>query len=135
MTDVAVVIREDTGVIESSEGRELSAISHVRCDNCKTVRPIPNAYLLDEQRGAGHTFDGADFDPDCYADDRHRVVVYFSKNKKGQRVAKYHYISKNKDDKRSDDPFYLTVVEGRKFLVTIGKLKKDATDALKTGDA
>jgi hypothetical protein len=126
MTDVAVVVREDTGVIESSESRDLSAISHVRCDSCKTVRPIQNAYLLDEARGGGHSFDGADFDPDCYADERHRVVVYFYKNKKGKRVAKYHYIPKGKYDRKPDDPFYLTVVEGRKFIVTIGKMKSAA---------
>jgi hypothetical protein len=125
MTDVAVVIREDTGVIESKEGQELSAISHVRCDNCKSLRPIPNAYLIDEQHGGGHSFDGADFDPDWYADDRHRVVVYFSKNKKGQRVAKFYYIPKErKYEKRPNDPFYLTVIEGRRFIVTIGSKMK-----------
>lgn len=119
--EVAVANREDTGVIEGRDGGELTDIAHVRCDCCKSLRPILNAYLVDDTRGAGHTFDGADFDPGCFADDRHRVVVYFSKNAKGKRVAKFHYVPKFKFKSSPTDPFYLTVVEGKKSLVTVGK--------------
>lgn len=121
MTEVAAVTREDTGVVQTSEGTELSAISHVLCDNCRTVRPIQNAYLIDEEHGGGHSFDGSDFDPDCHANERYRVVVYFSKNKKGQRVAKFYYIPKTNNPKQASDPFYLTVINGKKFLTTLGK--------------
>lgn len=121
--EVAIAIREDTGVIKSRDGATLSDLAHVRCDSCKTVRPIPNAYLVDEAYGAGHAFDGAEFDPDCIADDRHRVIVYFFRNQKGKRVAKFHYVPKYKFEPKTTDPYYLTVVEGKKFLVTVGKIK------------
>jgi hypothetical protein len=45
MTDVAVVIREDTGIVQSKDGQGLADIAHVLCDSCKTVRPIPNIYI------------------------------------------------------------------------------------------